>query len=85
MTLAEAIYQHSRNLPEAAAREALDFVQFLEQRYTQREQWFRGQVEQGLREANDAQTQWLSNEEVKAQSVARRAEWQAQAASQAKG
>ena len=33
MTLAENIYHHSRNLPEQAAREALDFVQFLEQRY----------------------------------------------------
>ncbi len=33
MTLAEAIYQHSLRLPEAAAREALDFIQFLEQRY----------------------------------------------------
>lgn len=79
MTLAEAIYQHSLKLPEAAAREALDFVQFLEQRYTGHEQWFRGQVEQGLLEADDAQTQWLSNEEVKAQSTAKRAEWNAQA------
>lgn len=34
MTLAEAIYQHSLNLPEQAAREALDFVVFLERRYT---------------------------------------------------
>ncbi|TAN50730.1 MAG: DUF2281 domain-containing protein [Methylococcaceae bacterium] len=33
MTLAEAIYQHSLNLPEQAAREALDFIEFLEQRY----------------------------------------------------
>ena len=33
MSLAENIYYHSRNLPEQAAREALDFVQFLEQRY----------------------------------------------------
>ncbi|MDD2721805.1 MAG: DUF2281 domain-containing protein [Gallionella sp.] len=33
MTLAEAIYQHSLNLPESAAHEALDFIQFLEQRY----------------------------------------------------
>lgn len=34
MTLAEAIYQHSLRLPEPAAREALDFIQFLEQRYS---------------------------------------------------
>jgi len=36
MTLAEAIYQHSLNLPEPAAREALDFVEFLERRYVTR-------------------------------------------------
>lgn len=34
MNLAETIYQHSLRLPEAAAREALDFIEFLEQRYT---------------------------------------------------
>jgi hypothetical protein len=33
MTLAEAIYQHSLRLPEPAAREALDFIEFLESRY----------------------------------------------------
>jgi len=33
MILAETIYQHSPNLPEIAAREALDFIEFLEQRY----------------------------------------------------
>ena len=35
MNLAEAIYQHSLSLPEPAAREALDFIEFLEQRYGQ--------------------------------------------------
>lgn len=34
MSLAENIYHHSRRLPEQAAREALDFIQFLELRYT---------------------------------------------------
>lgn len=34
MTLAEQIYQHSRKLPEQAAREALDFIEFLERRYS---------------------------------------------------
>jgi len=34
MTLAETIYRHSLNLPEQAAREALDFIEFLEQRYS---------------------------------------------------
>lgn len=33
MTIAEAIYQHSLRLPEEAAREALDFIEFLESRY----------------------------------------------------
>ncbi|MEQ1530510.1 MAG: DUF2281 domain-containing protein [Methylococcales bacterium] len=33
MNIAEIIYQHSLNLPETAAREALDFIEFLEQRY----------------------------------------------------
>lgn len=33
MTLSEMIYQHSLRLPDAAAREALDFIEFLEQRY----------------------------------------------------
>ena len=33
MNLAESIYQHSRLLPAQAAREALDFIEFLEQRY----------------------------------------------------
>lgn len=34
MTLAEAIYHHSLHLPEQAAREVLDFIEFLEQRYS---------------------------------------------------
>ena len=33
MTLVESIYRHSLSLPESAAREALDFIQFLEQRH----------------------------------------------------
>jgi len=37
MTLAEAIYRHSLRLPEQAAREVLDFIEFLEQRYAVRE------------------------------------------------
>jgi len=35
MSLAETIYQHSLSLPEPAAREALDFIEFLQQRYGQ--------------------------------------------------
>ena len=33
MNLAEAIYRHSQRLPDEAARVALDFIDFLEQRY----------------------------------------------------
>lgn len=34
MTLAETIYRHSLHLPEYAAQETLDFIEFLEQRYS---------------------------------------------------
>ncbi|TVQ95056.1 MAG: DUF2281 domain-containing protein [Chromatiaceae bacterium] len=34
MNLPEAIYQHVLRLPEPVAREVLDFIEFLEQRYT---------------------------------------------------
>jgi hypothetical protein len=33
MSIAEIIYQKSLHLPEQAAYEVLDFIQFLEQRY----------------------------------------------------
>lgn len=33
MTMAETIYQRSLKLPDAAAQEALDFIEFLNQRY----------------------------------------------------
>ena len=33
MSLAEVIYEHSRRLPEQAAREALSYIEFLEHRY----------------------------------------------------
>ena len=33
MNITQTIYQRSLNLPEMAAREALDFIEFLEQRY----------------------------------------------------
>jgi len=33
MSFAEIIYAHSRRLPEQAAREALSYIEFLEQRY----------------------------------------------------
>lgn len=33
MSIAEIIYAHSRRLPEQAAREALSYIEFLEQLY----------------------------------------------------
>jgi hypothetical protein len=47
------------------------------------DKWFRAQVEQGIKEADDPNTQWVSNEAVKADSAKRRAAWvkKAQAAS----
>lgn len=43
--------------------------------------WFRAEVEQGLKEADDPNTVWLTNEEVKRESAIRRARWLAQARS----
>ena len=60
MTLAEAIYQRSQKLPDAAAREVLDFIDFLGQRYgvadaadvatgaAAYDEWFRAQVQRAL-------------------------------------
>jgi hypothetical protein len=61
MTLAETIYQRSLKLPDAAAQEALDFIEFLNQRYGIAEAtaaadgdaaaydaWFKAQVQQAI-------------------------------------
>lgn len=58
MTLAETIYRRSLNLPEAAAQEALDFIEFLSQRYgnqqpapadiADHDAWFRAEVQRAL-------------------------------------
>ena len=61
MTLAETIYQRSLKLPDAAAQEALDFIEFLNQRYGLAEAsdaadgdvaaydaWFKAQVQQAM-------------------------------------
>lgn len=39
------------------------------------DKWFRAEVEQGLKEADDPNTHWVSNEAVKATSAKRRAAW----------
>lgn len=39
--------------------------------------WFRAEVEEGLREADDPNTEWISNEEVERQMDKKLAEWQA--------
>lgn len=41
--------------------------------------WFRAQVEQGLKEADDPATQWVSNDAVMAESAKRRDVWSKQA------
>lgn len=41
--------------------------------------WFRAEVEEGLREADDPNTEWISNEEVNRQMDAKLVEWRAQA------
>ncbi|MDO9092812.1 MAG: DUF2281 domain-containing protein [Rubrivivax sp.] len=57
MTLAEAIYRRSQKLPEEAAREVLDFIDFLGQRYgvgdvatnsAAYDEWFKAQVRRAL-------------------------------------
>lgn len=42
--------------------------------------WFRAEVEQAIREADDPNTVWVSNEEVERESAEQRARWRAQAA-----
>jgi hypothetical protein len=39
--------------------------------------WFRAEVEQALKEADDPAAEWLSNEQVKQKSAERRAKWRA--------
>lgn len=41
--------------------------------------WFRAQVEQGLKEADDPENQWVSNETVMAESAKRRDIWRSRA------
>jgi hypothetical protein len=43
------------------------------------DRWFRGEVEQALAEADDPATEWVDNDQVKAQSAEHRARWRAQA------
>lgn len=41
--------------------------------------WFRAEVEEGLREADDPATEWVSNEEVNRQMDKNLAEWRTHA------
>lgn len=75
MTLAEAIYQRSLSLPDAAAQEALDFIEFLGQRYgadagiaTPKDTWFEAEVQRAI----DDPRQPVSSEEVSQHFAARR-------------
>ena len=46
--------------------------------------WFRAEVEAAVREADDPNTVWVSNEEVKRRFALRRAEWAKEAAKKAR-
>ncbi len=84
MTLAETIYQRSLNLPEAAAREALDFIEFLGQRYGTHETghidiadhdaWFRAEVQRALDDTRPRITQDQAREHFAARREALRAQ-----------
>jgi addiction module RelB/DinJ family antitoxin len=47
-------------------------------RFPTYDDWFRAEVEEAIREADDPNCVWVTNEEVERQSAERRAEWQAQ-------
>ena len=49
------------------------------------DKWFREQVAQAIKEADDPATQWVSNETVKAESAKRRAAWCKRAVAQRPG
>ena len=49
------------------------------------DRWFRDQVEQGIKEADDPSTHWVSNEAAMAEGAKRRAAWRARGASAVKG
>ena len=75
MTLAETIYQRSLNLPDAAAQEALDFIEFLGQRYgadaggiAPKDAWFRAEVQRAIDDPHAP----ISNDEVSQHFAARR-------------
>lgn len=55
--------------PDASERMKHTFVA------AEHDTWFREQVEEGIRQANDPNTVWFSNDEVVAISAKRRAEW----------
>ncbi len=80
MSLADTIYQRSLKLPDEAAREALDFIEFLSQRYgvadlatangeeAAYDAWFRSQVEQALNDPRPG----IPDEEARRHFAARR-------------
>ncbi len=55
--------------PDASARMKRTFEA------AEHDKWFREQVEEGIRQANDPNTVWVSNDEVKTISAKRRAAW----------
>ena len=75
MTLAEAIYQRSLSLPDAAAQEALDFIEFLGQRYgtaagiiAPTDAWFQAEVQRAIDDSRAP----IQNDQVSQHFAARR-------------
>lgn len=64
---------HSRRRPDTALR------QRRAHEAAAHDAWFRAEVEQALREANDPRAQWVPQDEVKRRSEAKRAQWSARA------
>lgn len=59
--------------PDAAARMKRTFDA------AEHDKWFREQVQEGIRQADDPSTVWIADAEVKVMSAKRRAEWVKQA------
>jgi hypothetical protein len=62
-----------RARPDAAARMKRTFDA------AEHDKWFREQVQEGIRQADDPSTEWISDAEVKAMSARHREEWTKQA------
>ena len=72
----EQAAQEARRRPDTAER------QRRAHQAAEYDAWFRAEIRQALREADDPGTQWATNEEVELESAEYEAKWRAQAAAQ---